>query len=337
MMHLTPLATCLAISVTLCSCSDDATGGADTADTGNPTDGSGMSTAPGSGSDSSSSAGSASSEGSTTAVDTTGAPDPCATVLGSGADSIFTRREGNFVLFQVPGYTSLSGTAAPVPRPDFHSEADRDGLCRLLTFESSICTPDCIPPEVCIEGACVREELLVSVGDVTLSGVGDQTVDVPESDIHTYLWQTESAPTLSMPRIAGEGAGEFAAFDLSVCPVTAATPESDWAVLLAERAPGESVMLTWSDPIDTARIYLRMTTGIGTHGGISPVEVECEGPDLGQLELPGAFLDALYAQGWSCGECGGNELIRYHADESQGEGPVVQLRATATTNFWFIP
>jgi hypothetical protein len=95
--------------------------------------------------------------------------------------------------------------------------------------------------------------------------------------------------------------------------------------------------LTWSDPVDTARIYLRMTTGIGTHGGISPVELECEGPDVGMLELPGAYLDSLYADGWACGECGGNDLVRYHADEVDAGGTTVQLRTEATVGFWFIP
>ena len=138
------------------------------------------------------------------------------------------------------------------------------------------------------------------------------------------------------PSLSAAGA-DVAAFELATCPVTAPTPSGDWSALLAARAPGEPVVLTWSDPIDSARIYLRMTTGIGTHGGISPVEVECEGPDVGMLELPGAYLDALYADGWACGECGGNDLVRYHADEADAGGTTVQLRTEATTGFWFIP
>jgi hypothetical protein len=114
-------------------------------------------------------------------------------------------------------------------------------------------------------------------------------------------------------------------------------PVGDWSGLLAARAPGQPVTLTWSDPVDSARIYLRMTTGIGTHGGISPVEIECEGPDVGMLELPGAYLDALYESGWSCGECGDNTLVRYHVDETDAGGTTVQLRTEATVGFWFIP
>ena len=35
----------------------------------------------------------------------------------------------------------------------------------------------------------------------------------------------------------------------------------------------------------------RPKTCVGTRGGISPVEVECEGPDTGELTIPGAYCD----------------------------------------------
>ena len=49
--------------------------------------------------------------------------------------------------------------------------------------------------------------------------------------------------------------------------------------------------------------------------------------------LPGAFLDMLYAQGWSCGECGFNELIRYRA----GRIGAAAFSAEAATPFFHIP
>jgi hypothetical protein len=114
-------------------------------------------------------------------------------------------------------------------------------------------------------------------------------------------------------------------------------PSEDWPSLLRQRLAGQDVTLSWSNAVDTARIYLRMTTGIGTHGGISPVEIECEGPDQGSLTLPGAYLDALYADGWSCGECGENRLIRYHVAQSGTGDRIVQLRVQAYYQFFFIP
>jgi hypothetical protein len=126
-------------------------------------------------------------------------------------------------------------------------------------------------------------------------------------------------------------------FDLAACIVGPPEPIGDWAALLAARGAAQDVVLTWSNAVSTARIYLRMTTGIGTHGGISPVEIECEGPDTGSLRLPGPYLDALYAQGWSCGECGDNRLIRYHATEIQSGSRVIQLRTEAYAQFFFTP
>jgi hypothetical protein len=114
-------------------------------------------------------------------------------------------------------------------------------------------------------------------------------------------------------------------------------PTEDWNELMVARQPGEDVVLRWSNPVAVARVYLRMTTGVGTHGGISSVEIECEGPDVGSLTLPGGYLDELYAGGWSCGECGQNTLLRYHASQSGTGDDAVQLRVGSTATFWFIP
>lgn len=80
-----------------------------------------------------------------------------------------------------------------------------------------------------------------------------------------------------------------------------------------------------------------MTTCVGTHGGISPVEIECEGADTGELTIPGAYLDALYAQGWGHGECGANTVWRYHASQTGCGDSAVQLRAEAPASFYFNP
>jgi hypothetical protein len=127
-------------------------------------------------------------------------------------------------------------------------------------------------------------------------------------------------------------------FDLTTCVVAPPAPIGDWSAAMSGREAGEDVTLTWSDPYDTARVYLRMTTGIGTHGGISPVEIECEGPDTGSLTLPGAFLDLLYdGSYWSCGECGDNRLLRYHATEALVGSTTVQLRTQSPTIFYYRP
>jgi hypothetical protein len=267
--------------------------------------------------------------------DSTGAADPCATP-GWGPEPVFDKPPGRFTLHVIPNYRWMTGFITDGPRLEFHEESERQGPCRLLTYTPSNCVPGCTAPAVCIDGACITEPPGVSAGTVTLTGVGDDPIELGQDPLHNYYWETMGELPVTMPSLSATGA-EVGAFELETCPTTAPTPIDDWSALLEARAPGEPVTLTWSDPIDGARVYLRMTTGIGTHGGISPVEIECEGPDVGALELPGAYLDALYAEGWSCGECGGNDLVRYHADETDAGGTTVQLRTEAATGFWFIP
>jgi hypothetical protein len=148
-----------------------------------------------------------------------------------------------------------------------------------------------------------------------------------------------SAGMLDVAAIRAEAAGDAAGpFDLTTCAVEPPVPEGDWSAAMEARGAGEDVTLTWSNPYSTARVSLRMTTGIGTHGGISPVEIECEGRDSGSLTLPGAFLDLLYdGPYWSCGECGDNRLLRYHATEADVGGTTVQLRTQSPAMFYFRP
>ena len=53
------------------------------------------------------------------------------------------------------------------------------------------------------------------------------------------------------------------------------------------------------------------------------------------LTLPGAYLDTLYAEGWACGECGNNELVRYRTGLVPETGTA--LVAEAVTGFFYIP
>lgn len=153
-----------------------------------------------------------------------------------------------------------------------------------------------------------------------------------------YYWGSEGlGDPGERATLAGAG-GEVGPFELSVCVPEPVVPTADWSQMLADRGAGEDVTLVWSDPTPGARVYLRMTTGIGTHGGISPVEIECEAPDSGSLTLPGVYLDQLYGSAaWSCGECGDNQLRRYFAAEAPIAAGQLRFRAESWTAFYFRP
>lgn len=221
---------------------------------------------------------------------------------------------------------------------DFHTESARQGHCRLLTYVPAQCTPACDFQEACIDGVCTARAPLASAGLLQLTGVPGAPVEISPTTYGEYWFQSESiTPATVTGDIGVTAPGDVVgAFDLTVRPVTPVRPTTDWPTVMGARAAGADVTLAWTNPVVGARMVMRMTTGIGTHGGVSPVEVECDAPDTGSLTIPGAYLDALYAGGWSCGECGGNDLNRYYASNSDSD-PTVQLRAMATMTFFYHP
>ena len=176
----------------------------------------------------------------------------------------------------------------------------------------------------------------IDAGSLTLTEFMNEPIDVMRAE-NSYYWSIEpltgSAGRATLTAVGGD-AGDFA---LSTCVPTAVAPTDDWSLLMGARADGEDVTLAWSDPIEGARISMRMTTGIGTHGGISPVEIECEGPDTGSLTLPGVYLDALFVDGWSCGECGDNHLFRYFAKDGEVSSGTVRFQSESEHVFFFHP
>jgi len=268
-------------------------------------------------------------------ADTTPAGD-C--VSPGGAGPRFAQTDDRFLVRTDATYRWLSGGVFDGPLPAPHVEAEREGACRLLTYTPSSCTPACEWGDACIAGVCAQRPAYTSVGTLTVSGLTPSPLVLePIVDFNGYDWSQDGAYTVTAVTLAAAGAGDVPAFTLEACGVPALEPIGDWSALMEARDDGEDVTLTWRDPAPGARFYLRMTTGIGTHGGISPVEVECEGPDEGRLVLPGGFLDALYATGWSCGECGDNRLFRYRAAEAAAADHTIQLRVVSEATFWFRP
>ena len=263
--------------------------------------------------------------------------DGCATALGESPAPAFEQTDSVLTLSTYTSVAILSGRVFDGPALRYHTEAERTGQCRRLTYTPSPpCDPACAVDEVCIASSCVTPPSTLGAGALTLEGIGDGAVTVEPDAFGGYFWSDEDTTIGARARLSATG-DAVSPFALEACTSSAPTPSSDWAAQLEDRMPGEDVTLRWSNPVASARIYLRMTTGVATHGGISPVEIECEGPDVGVLTLPGSYLDALYDGGWGCGECGINTLYRYHADEVDVSGQRVQLRVQSAVDFMYIP
>lgn len=230
---------------------------------------------------------------------------------------------------------SFSGSALDRPSTEFHEEAERTGQCRLLRYVPTICDPDCLN-EICVNAACELQPLPNSVGTLTIEGIPDLTQLSPKGA--NYFYSKETTPLAVDQQVTIRAPGAIGpSFELSSKVPAAVEEANSWDNAMEDRAQGEDATLMWKSPVPGARYYLRMTTGIGTHGGISPAEVECEGPDTGSLTLPGSYLDELYSAGWSCGECGSNEFIRYRVAETESEGLKIEVRTAVPYSFYFHP
>ena len=79
-----------------------------------------------------------------------------------------------------------------------------------------------------------------------------------------------------------------------------------------------------------------MTDCTGSHGGLAAAELECEGPDTGDLVIPGAFLDVMDAGDWSHGECGSHAFERYHSAALEDDD-TVRLETVGDAGFFYRP
>jgi hypothetical protein len=224
------------------------------------------------------------------------------------------------------GETSLQGYFADGPDLRVHEETERIGSCRLMEYTPSMCTPDCGTDGVCVGGECVAWPERVDRGELDWSWPdGEQTVE--PDDILGY-WGTGAAESAGDVSITGED------ISLTSPTIDSAEPVGAWDQLLEDRAG--DVTLRWSNPIQDARVRLFMTDCTGSHGGFADAEIECEGPDTGELVIPGTFLDLLEAGDWSRGECGSHTFDRYHSAAPDGD-TTVRFETIGPGGFFYFP
>jgi len=208
------------------------------------------------------------------------------------------------------GENQLMGAFADGPYLSLQTEAERSGSCRLMRYAASSCEPACGEDELCIDGACQVWPTREARGDLLWTWPdGEQTLS--PDDTLSY-WATGSASTAGDVSIAVDG------LELTAPTIDAMDPDGDWVRAIDNRGSDDAV-LRWNNPILDARVRLHMTDCTGSHGGLAAAEIECEGPDSGELVIPGAYLAEMEAGDWSHGECGGHLFERYHAAAPEGD------------------
>ena len=241
-----------------------------------------------------------------------------------GDEPDFTRATSTFAMdwWLAWGQAQLVGSFSKEPMPALRTEHSLSGQCRLMTWEPSNCGTTC--PGWCVDGECLEFPERYSEGEATWTWPDGETVVGPDEGL-TYMAVAE-ATTM------GESSLVLDALSLTV--PTVEPVELTEADPFSGRARGDDVTLAWGDPVDGARVRLFMTDCAGSHGGIGESEIECEGPDIGSITLPGVFLDALEDGDWSRGECGSHTLDRYHASASE-DGELRLESAAPIYVYWF--
>lgn len=249
--------------------------------------------------------------------------------VGGGGDAApsFDRAAGTIAVQAFPNSNiiTLAGYFGDGPDLEVRTESDRSGACRLMTFTPSFCDPQCTGFDVCVDSQCESWPPRLNKGTIEWTWPGGQmSVQPDNTDYYSANGQFSQHGEVSLG-VDGD--------TLRVQSMDNLVQVGDWADAITNRS-GDAV-LRWSNPVAGARVRLDMTDCVGSHGAIAAAEIECEGPDTGELIVPGAFLDTLDAGDWSRGECGSHQIIRYNTDSPNGSG--FRFEAQSLGSFFYRP
>jgi len=266
-----------------------------------------------------------------TPVSPTPAPGPSANYSGSlGPEPDFSLPHSSFQvwIYEAESAAVFSGAFADGPPLRLHTESAREGNCRIVTYTPTSCSPTCsVGTELCVEGRCEAYPHREDHGDIQWTFAGGAATIHPDETLSYSA--TESGAEV------GETSMEFEGTTLIAPGTEPLEPMGDWESALQNRGSG-AVTLRWSNPTQGTRVRLRMTDCMGTHGGIAANELECEGPDTGELVLPASMLDVMEGGAWDQGECGGHTFDRVHIATPEGE-PLTRFEFVAGSSVYWFP
>jgi len=191
-------------------------------------------------------------------------------------------------------YGRLSGAiSASAPTP-FHTEAMREGNCRLLTFQVAQCEPYC--SGICVAtNQCEPWPTYASAGRVDVDGLKASLTLVPEAPLNYYNPTTYPIPEDLFDACdaitATAAGGDVPAFDLHAAGVDNLAPETTGANITIEN--GSDFTLAWEPSGCDARVRLTLNAPNQAHGLPYTAILECDGPDTGSLTVPRSLIEAF--------------------------------------------
>ncbi len=213
-------------------------------------------------------------------------------------------------------YSTINARFASSAPLNVHTEVDRQGSCRLLTYDAS---PRCNPP--CLNGLCTDTNRCepfparLTAGTITLSGLANDQTLFPDS-LGNYFF--DSTAKLFSP--ATTVTASIAGGDIDGFSQTLRAPSATSHLVIDGAGLGfpnfkrnTDFEFTWSNPDTSARVRLFMAAD-NAHGQPSAAIIECDSPDTGSLTVPAALLNEFIdPQNWTCGDCPTHRLTRYRS------------------------
>jgi hypothetical protein len=211
---------------------------------------------------------------------------------------------GNFAVVlnpaieDAPHHTSTIGKvhSASNPSETIETVIASDSNCKVYKYSIPGCfEPACTTDEVCVAlNVCVARPSLVSVGDVSVDGVGPSALMLTRTNYDyqyplnlPYPGVTEGQPVT----LTGTGGG-YSAFTVSAKGV-APLVLSDSSHLISKNQP---LTVNWTPGAASAGAEVTVTLNISKHGG-SAGYMQCKTTDSGSLTIAADVLQKLVGLG----------------------------------------
>jgi len=193
-------------------------------------------------------------------------------------------------------YGRVSGAIGIDEPASFHSEALREGNCRLFTFDVAQCEPWC--DGICVDtNVCVPWPTFASAGRVDVEGLKTALALNPEAPLNWYNPTTWPIPEdlfdACDPITATAAGADVPAFTLHARGVDTVEPEMSGVNITLE--DGEDFTLRWEPSGCDARVRLTLNSPNQAHGLPYRGIIECDGPDSGSLTIPRAVVEGFPA------------------------------------------
>jgi hypothetical protein len=191
-----------------------------------------------------------------------------------------------------PGYSTLIGRFFAGSTPDpFPLELDSkaDG-CELLVPRLPFCSEACSPDVCTANDVCTPYPAPVSVGPITVSGLGDELSLMPSSSMVVYQSPSLAYPPCDAGSKVKAASASFTLEAECLAPLELTGPDP----LPVKK--GEVVHVAWVAAPAGSKSRIRIGLDVSHHGG-KKGQIDCDVPDSGSFDIPEPLVTKLLGLG----------------------------------------